>query len=110
MNTSVFHARVSYRKRRYHMKGLKDDSGRWVSDLSQMRQMVCSFYKELFTSQSETRDASEFIGRKTILSDETIAKLTRDFSEAEVELALEQMGSDKALGQDGLNARFYKTH
>lgn len=55
-NTRFYHLKVLNRRRRNKIIMLRNDEGEWIEDESKLREMVNSFYKNLFTEDNHTSE------------------------------------------------------
>ena len=87
-NTRFFHEKASARSKKNLIVGLLDAEGRWQEDEAKMEDIVVEYYNNLFKSNNPT-DCTEILEAVTPKVTLVINhSLTRDFSAAEVKLAL----------------------
>ncbi|KAL0307082.1 UNVERIFIED_CONTAM: hypothetical protein Sradi_6125500 [Sesamum radiatum] len=100
-NTQFFHAKASTRKRTNTIDRLKDDTGRWLEELEDIRVLIVSHFTRLFQFGNTSEEEID-LGVKHILPrvDEGMAQeLSRPFTEEEVTKALFQMSPLKSLAR-----------
>ncbi|PNY12420.1 ribonuclease H [Trifolium pratense] len=107
-NTRYYHIKTINRRRMNNITMLKDDSGQWIEDVDQLRQLVNDFYKKLFTDECISRDWSQTEFSYPKLDQEVKEKLAAPISEEEVKSAVFHMSAWKAPGPDGFPAGFYQ--
>lgn len=56
-NIGYFHRKASNRKRKNHIKGLYDSSGKWVEEDDDMERVVSSYFKCMFTAEDIDMEA-----------------------------------------------------
>lgn len=103
--TPFFHLSTICRCRRNRITMLRDDSGEWVSDPSQVRNLVTDFFKNLYSLDNYQRNplvTSCFPS----LTDDDRSLLSKEIALHEVHMALFQMKAWKAPGVDGFQACF----
>lgn len=107
-NTRFFHTRTIIRRRRNRVKMLKSANDTWVEDAGEIRQMIVSFYKQLFmddlVNQRPLRVVKGFVSIEQSRLNPLDALPTLD----ELKRALFSMGSTKAPGEDGFPALFFQ--
>ena len=96
------------RRNKQKILGLKDTSGIWVSEVETLKQMVQSFYVNLFTV--DTTVNPELLPANTFppLLPEHISILRKPFGREDVREALFDMAFYKGPGPDGIHAGFYQ--
>ena len=107
-NSSYFHNKASQRYRRNRILGLKDSRAVMCIGDDRVVGLLENYYQQLFTSSnsSEIDGVTQHIG--WVVTEEMNKEFTRDFTRAEVELALNQMAPLKASGPDGMSPTFYQ--
>ncbi|WVZ54295.1 hypothetical protein U9M48_005117 [Paspalum notatum var. saurae] len=106
-NTKFFHAYASERRRRNHIKKLKDDSGGEVQG-RHLKQFIANQYQNLFLSLAGGHEDFVIDRVQRRVTQEMNESLLAPFSGEEVWKALESIGDLKAPGPDGMPAVFYK--
>ncbi|XP_043809034.1 uncharacterized protein LOC110606238 [Manihot esculenta] len=107
-NTHFYHLAATIKRKKFCISALKNDWGEVVTDPSVLKGMAINFFRNLYTSDLGELLDIPFQYAHPVLSTTQIAKLDRPFSPEEVKLALDQMASGKAAGDDGFNVEFYK--
>lgn len=107
-NTKFFHSYASNRRKRNQLDHIRDDSGAWVDEPSQVAQVANDYFTKLFTSSNPPLqdDVSGLVQMK--VSEEDQIWLASPYSEEEIFSALQDMNPQKATGPDGLTAQFYQ--
>lgn len=110
MNTGFFHARAAARCCANRISALLQDDGSICNSQGEIKNMVQSFYDNLFTSEpcAVIDDVLASIPQK--VSPDMNEELCRPYFNEEIKSALFQMGPTKAPGLDGFPALFYQTH
>ncbi|WVZ92941.1 LOW QUALITY PROTEIN: hypothetical protein U9M48_038971, partial [Paspalum notatum var. saurae] len=87
---------------------LKKENGEVVVEEEEIREHIHNYYSTLF--QSETCDRYDELLAQVPhkVTREMNDILTREYTNEEIKAALDAMGDLKALGEDGMPARFYK--
>jgi hypothetical protein len=107
-NTSFFHSFASARKKKNHIKKLKDPTCQFVEGTDLLNPVIVSYFTNLFSTDNSTIDP--------IFMDKVIPKVTQDMNDMltapflaeDVKKAVFSIGDLKAPGPDGLHAIFYK--
>ena len=107
LNTQFFHAQASGRKAANKVSSLVDVNGIVQSDLSTMRSIALSFFRNLFSSGLPNFDGLEISLTDFVSLDEN-ESLVAPFSKEEFTMAIKQMHLEKSTGPDGLNPGFYQ--
>ena len=79
-----------------------------VSGEVALSEMVRDYYKNLFHSSRPMEVEEVVLSNKPTVTDEMNNRLTRPFSQEEIEGALNQMAPLKAPGPDGIPPIFFK--
>lgn len=106
-NTRYIHCRATQRKRRNNVYRLKNPNGLWTTDFAQVPALFFYYYNSLF--QTEHPDQIEQVVEHImpVVTEGMNEDLCREFTPAEVVVALKQMAPLKAPGPDGLPPLFY---
>ena len=107
-NTKFFHSKASQRRRRNHIKRIKNSEGDWVEEEEDIVMVAVDYFDNLFTAGtcSQIDDCLNTVPYK--LTPEMQQELTFDFTAEEIKAALFQIGPTKAPGLDGMNALFFQ--
>ena len=100
----------SNEKKNIHV--LKDDTGSIISDQKDILKEIHSFYKTLHTSKSTPNNKDNIISFSDKLDipqflDDSITKLNRPISKAEIFTSLKSLNLNHSPGYDGLPTEFY---
>ena len=106
-NTKFFHNRASHRYKRNRIEELKNEAGIVCTDEGEISNILIDFYQHLFISAAQSHMEEVLREIPTMITEEQNAMLVVEFVKAEVDEALRQMESLKALGLDGLPSLFY---
>lgn len=107
LNTKLFHAVASARRKRSKISKLEHAGGNIVDDQAGMEDITKNYFESLFQPMQGEYD--HVVEHVTVRVDEADnAKLIAPFTISEFRKAHSQMHSDKAPGPDGLNPAFYK--
>ena len=106
--TQFFHSKASQRRRRNHIKRIKNSEGDWVEEEEDIVMVAVDYFDNLFTAGtcSKIDDCLNTVPYK--LTPEMQQELTFDFTAEEIKAALFQIGPTKAPGLDGMNALFFQ--
>ena len=107
-NTNFFHNFATARKKRNHIRRLRDDNGVWVEDNETMRSLIADYFQILFSSEVVVSDATVLNKVKPKVMRYMNESLLAPYTAEEVKKALFSIGGLKAPGPDGLHAIFYK--
>ena len=106
-NTSYFHSSALQRFKWNLVKGLRNSIGDWCEGDDQLVGLFVEYYKNLFSSSNPIQ--MEAVLKAT--PQDVIAKMNEsllgEFSKLEVDLALKQMSTLKALGPNRMLPIFY---
>uniref|UniRef100_A0A2N9EX83 Reverse transcriptase domain-containing protein n=1 Tax=Fagus sylvatica TaxID=28930 RepID=A0A2N9EX83_FAGSY len=109
-NTKFFHCQATYRKRRNHIHGIRDRVGVWQSGAEEVEHTIVEYYKDLFTTSQPGNFDEILSGVDRMITIDMNQQLDAEFTAAEVEHALNQMGPLKAPGPDGMAPIFYQKY
>ena len=109
-NTKYFHATTIQRRQRNRITMLKNSSNEWVQNSNQLKQMTVSFFQNLYSSYGSRNFEPVLENYPCSVREEINHSLIADLSLEEVKMAVHQLGSTKAPGQDGLNGQFFQRH
>ena len=87
-NTKFFHCQATHRRRRNHIKGLRDNMGLWQSWDANVEKIIVSYYKDLFDSSTPGEFLEVLEGVEQVVTDDMNATLIPNFSEGEIKYAL----------------------
>jgi hypothetical protein len=108
-NTAFFHSFASARKKKNHIKQLKDPTGAFVEGTDLLNPIIENYFTNLFATDSPAMDPNfleKVIPRVTV---DMNTKLMAPFLVDDVKKAVFSIGDLKAPGPDGLHAIFYKS-
>jgi len=109
-NTGYFQAKAKARARTNRIRTLRSEDGTVYTTQKDLQRLASNFYQQLFTAQADLQPEKvcDFVPRR--VSDQMNEMLCRPFTPEEVEVALFQMGPNKAPGEDGFTAGFFQKH
>ena len=91
-NTHFFHCQATHRRRRNYIRGIRNNDGVWQSLEPKIEHTIVDYYKNLFAS-SNPRDFDEVLeGVDQVVNEDMNALLAAEFTTAEIEHAIFQMG------------------
>lgn len=107
-NTSYFHTTTIIRRRQNRVEMLKNGEDVWISNAQELENMAVEYYRRLYSMEDVPAavDGLPDTGFARLMGDELV-RLSKPFSEAEVEKAVRSMGRYKAPGPDGFQPLFY---
>ena len=106
-NSRYFHSRANQKHQRNKILGVQDSSGAWINQPEGIVEAFTTFYQQLFKSSNPSLGLNSMV---KVVTNDMNAKLSQDFMEWEVEVALKQMASLKALSLDGMPPLFYQNY
>jgi hypothetical protein len=109
-NTKYFHCQATYRKRRNYIHGIRDQFGVWQNRDDDVEHTIVEYYKNLFTTSQPGEFDEILLGVDRVVTADMNLQLDAEFTAAEVEHALNQMGLLKAPGLDGMAPIFYQKY
>uniref|UniRef100_A0A803Q1V1 Reverse transcriptase n=1 Tax=Cannabis sativa TaxID=3483 RepID=A0A803Q1V1_CANSA len=111
-NTKFFHAKASSRKANNSIKSQKNELSLTVTGKEDLTQVICSYYDQLFASESVHSDSLQFVlnAIPPTINMTMNQSLVAPFSSAEVFAALQSMSPDESPGSDGMSAMEAKGH
>lgn len=109
-NSRFFHLSTIQRRQRNQVMRLKDSSGVWRTDQKEIAEIIKGHFQELYKSPP-SRDFGDLISLvEPVILEDWNAKLTREVTKEEVQLAAFQLGALKAPGSDGFPGLFYQSY
>ena len=109
-NTGYFQAKAKARARTNRIRTLRSEDGTVCTTQKDLQRLASNFYQQLFTAQADLQPEKvcDFVPRR--VSEQMNEMLCQPFTPEEVEVALFQMGPNKAPGEDGFTAGFFQKH
>ena len=107
-NTKFFHSKASQRRRKNHIRGIKNSQGQWVEELEEVVAVASDYFDNLFQAGVSDRLEECLDAVPQMVTEDIQETLFGEFTAEEVRAALYQMGPTKALGPDGMNAIFFQ--
>lgn len=107
-NTKFFHQAIQRRRSRNNIRKLTY-KGKSIIDPLEIRQAFHQHYKDQFSKRSLAKLFSVKELMNHLVTQEDNDFISREVTEQELELALQQSSSDKAPGPDGMNAGALKS-
>jgi hypothetical protein len=107
-NTKYYHLKTVTRRRKNNIIMLKDSSGQWIEDTTQLQQSANDFYMKLFTEDQLTRTWHQTAITYPAIDLAVKDKIDAPVKEEEVKNAVFNMHPWKAPGPDGFPAGFYQ--
>lgn len=96
-NTKYFHATVMDRRRKNIITQLKTEDGEWCSDSHNLKQIVRDFFRGLYTC-TPTPATTHTNWNFPTLPRNSLRSLNRSITDGEIQLAVAQLGRNKAPG------------
>ncbi|KAK9169574.1 hypothetical protein Syun_001714 [Stephania yunnanensis] len=107
-NTTVFHRRVSTRKRRMRILGLFISSGTWCEDQTILEQEALSFFREVYRGDSSNGLPYDIRNKFPPIPLPLSTAMSRPVSDEEVRTTVLAMSPNKAPGIDGIPTFFFQ--
>ena len=104
-NTRYYQISTIVRRRVNQIVTLQNDQGDWISDGEELKNMVRTFFMNLYTDDCDTFTPFLPLANKfpTLTTEETTS-LNKEFTDSEIKKAIFEMGAYKAPGPDGFQA------
>lgn len=109
-NTSYFHVATKGRKARNRLTVLEDDRGIPWFEQDQISNVICNFYKDLFTSSNQDGSQTVHKALTPCITDQVNERLIQDPTPEEVREATFAIHPDKAPSPDGFSASFFQAN
>ncbi|XP_073355332.1 uncharacterized protein [Aegilops tauschii subsp. strangulata] len=109
-NTSYFQAQARQRKRINRITSLELADGHVSSDPGEVKEEITHFYHALYQSQGYNPMEGLLQCVQPRVTDDMNYTLEREYTAADVKIALFDMAPSKAPGVDGFTAGFYQRH
>ncbi|GAA0158168.1 hypothetical protein LIER_15264 [Lithospermum erythrorhizon] len=107
-NTGFFHAVTIQRNKSNIITAFRDERSVLQTSLDSVHDRAVTFYKKLFSSQSNNLGSSIVFGQLRPLTSTQIAFLGLTFTKKDINRSLFAMKKGKAPGLDGMPASFYQ--
>jgi hypothetical protein len=107
-NTKYYHLKTINRRRKNKILMIRDEEGVWIEDEEHIRNMMRSFYMDLFKAREDLHPWDQTNLSFPRLDHNVILKLGDDITNLEVKQAVFSMSPWKAPGPDGFPAGFYQ--
>lgn len=108
-NTKYFYASVVVRRRQNQITQLKDETGSWCIDETELKRQAYNFYIKLYTKEQGTNGGSARWAFPP-LPRASVQWMNREVSDHEVKPAMFQLGPYKAARPNGLPTIFFQKH
>ena len=107
-NTKFFHSKATQRRRKNHIRGIKNAQGQWVEEMEDVAAVASDYFNTLFHAGSgdQMEECLDVVPSR--VTEDMLMILSSEFTAEEVKVALFQMRPTKVLGLDGMNAFFYQ--
>ena len=107
-NTKIFHSKATQRRRKNHIRDIKNAQGQWVEEIEDVATVASDYFNTLFNTSSgdQMEECLDTIPSRVI--EDMLMILSSEFTDEEVKVALFQKGPTKAPGPEGMNALFYQ--
>ncbi|GKA76429.1 hypothetical protein Tco_0782890 [Tanacetum coccineum] len=110
-NTTYFHTSTIIRRKFNRIEALKNDADEWILDQDELKNMMVSFFRNLYSITEEPPYNMELpIKYFPPITTSDFEKLTRPFTVNDINEVIFSMGSYKAPGPDGFQAIFFQRH
>ncbi|KAK4282627.1 hypothetical protein QN277_013982 [Acacia crassicarpa] len=107
-NTRYYHLKTVIRRCRNKITKLKCNSNVWIEDPYELQELVCTFYKELFTEETQNRRRLMSNNLWPRLDEAELLSLEAPPNDQEIWKGMCAMGPYKASGIDGYPAIFFQ--
>lgn len=101
---------VNKRRIQNRITQIRDASGKWIDDYSQIEQMAKDYFANIYSRQNDlpvpdiVEDLRDF--QIPSLQQEDLSWLSQPFTQQDIDVAISQIKGDKAPGPDGFPALF----
>ena len=109
-NSKYFHAVASQRRKSNEILKLKDSSGIWHSQQSDLERVATDYFQSMFTSVFTSSFQQVIHHVREVVTLDMNNTLLADFTPDEVKRALFQMNPTKVPGLDGMNPLFFQMY
>ncbi|GAU35182.1 hypothetical protein TSUD_319920 [Trifolium subterraneum] len=107
-NTKYYHSKTIVRRRRNKIISLRNEEGEWVDEQDSLRNMVRTFYTNLYKEDQPIRDPVISWSTYPMNLEAEHIRLSAPVSFVDCKKALFDMGPHKAPGEDGYPAIFFQ--
>ncbi|KAK9938800.1 hypothetical protein M0R45_015520 [Rubus argutus] len=109
-NTTFFHQFAKHRGKVNKIEGILGEDNRWRTRQEEIGCVFLNYFRQLFTTGGGGFNQDIFDVVFCRFSADQALFLTRDYTRGEIESALKDIGSMKALGPDGMPPLFYQKY
>ncbi|KAA3489415.1 reverse transcriptase [Gossypium australe] len=109
-NTRYFHVRATSRQKKNSIERLKYSNGEWHEDKSEICNVAWNYFNNLFKSTIDPNEDVDLQFIPICITDSMNRDLDKEFTDAKILTAFNQMDPRKAPGIDGLPGSFFKDH
>ncbi|KAF7149977.1 hypothetical protein RHSIM_Rhsim02G0103500 [Rhododendron simsii] len=109
-NTQFFHASVMQWRSFNRISGIENSNGMWTEDSHEVQAVFQHFFFGIFTAGSNLNMQDTVNGIPHKITNAMNQSLTRSITNLEVKSALDDMGSTKAPGVDGITPLFFQSY
>lgn len=109
-NARFFHISTMARRKRNRIDRLRNDSGEWIEDQEQIKNMAVHYFQQLFCEEGSKMLTRGLIRSFPIIDSSLMQSAFKPISGLDVKSTIFGMGALKAPGIDDLPAGFYQKH
>nr|XP_011457336.1 PREDICTED: uncharacterized protein LOC105349397 [Fragaria vesca subsp. vesca] len=109
-STKFFHLSTIIRRRRNKIEGLEDEFGTWKTKREDLHITAVNYFKGLFRKKTTLGVSDVIPNLFPRIEPSDLDDLSREVSELEIKNCLFSTGGLKALGPDGIPAKFFQAH
>ncbi|XP_060194894.1 uncharacterized protein LOC132624080 [Lycium barbarum] len=99
---------VKGRRKRIHIRRIKDDAGNWLEDVDSVAAQAVNFFQKQFTHEEVREDSPIFNHIPELIREEDNLILAEHPTMKEVHMAVFELHGDSACGPDGFFGIFYQ--